>query len=260
MVSLSSSESSGYDNIPIRLVKDSIPVISEVLSDLFNYAITTCTFPTCLKMGSVTPPDKKGIEYSKSSYRPITTLAAFGNIFERVIAAQLKAFFCDKLYIYCELTNWPFSESKITVGDHFSDWISLLSGIPHRSVLGTLLFNIFLNDLLLSRLQSNISSYAHDTQIFDVSDDIYFLGIYRLISLLIPGSTPMGSRVLTNVLPCGWQRVRVLTRCVFTRGTTSQRLGSISFSFFFMSRLVIRSSDCHIWDMSPVPRVPRVKA
>ena len=32
------------------------------------------------------------------------------------------------------------------------------------------------------------------------------------------------------------------------------------FSFFFMSRLAIRSSDCHIWDLSPVPRVPRVKA
>ena len=32
------------------------------------------------------------------------------------------------------------------------------------------------------------------------------------------------------------------------------------FLFFFMSRLAIRSSDCHIWDLSPVPRVPRVKA
>ena len=32
------------------------------------------------------------------------------------------------------------------------------------------------------------------------------------------------------------------------------------FFFFFMSRLAIRSSDCHIWDLSPVPRVPRVKA
>ena len=45
-----------------------------------------------------------------------------------------------------------------------------------------------------------------------------------------------------------------------TRGNTSQLSGSISFSFFFMSRLAIRSSDCHIWDLSPVPRVPRVKA
>ena len=43
-----------------------------------------------------------------------------------------------------------------------------------------------------------------------------------------------------------------------TRGTTSQRLGSISFSFFFMSRLAIRSSDCHIWDLSPVPRVSHI--
>ena len=44
---------------------------------------------------------------------------------------------------------------------------------------------------------------------------------------------------------------------LITRGTTSQGLGS----FFFMSRLAIWSSDCHIWDLSPVPRVPpRVKA
>ena len=42
--------------------------------------------------------------------------------------------------------------------------------------------------------------------------------------------------------------------------TTSQFLGSILFLFLLHVALAIRSSDCHIWDLSPPPRVPRVKA
>ena len=44
------------------------------------------------------------------------------------------------------------------------------------------------------------------------------------------------------------------TIAIVTRGTTSQRLGSISFSFFFFLHVAISDSvQCHIWDLSPVP-------
>ena len=51
-------------------------------------------------------------------------------------------------------------------GGDASTWLSLCKGIPQGSVLGPLLFNIFLNDLLLLPTDSNINSYADDTKLF----------------------------------------------------------------------------------------------
>ena len=55
VLSLSSSKATGCDNIPIRLIKDSITIISGTLSNLFNSSLSACTFPSCWKLGQVTP-------------------------------------------------------------------------------------------------------------------------------------------------------------------------------------------------------------
>ena len=55
---------------------------------------------------------------------------------------------------------------RVKIGDAYSSLLSLHKGVPQGSVLGPLLFNIFLNDLLLLPTNSNISSYADDTQLF----------------------------------------------------------------------------------------------
>ena len=55
---------------------------------------------------------------------------------------------------------------RVKIGDAYSTWLSLCKGGPQGSVLGPLLFNIFLNDLLLLPTNSNINSYADDTQLF----------------------------------------------------------------------------------------------
>ena len=91
--SSSTSKAIGYDNIPIRLVKDGISVLSGPLSTLFNSSITKNCCPSGWKYGQVSPIFKKDLKHLKSNYRPITVLVIFNNIFERILSNQLCKFF-----------------------------------------------------------------------------------------------------------------------------------------------------------------------
>ena len=61
---------------------------------------------------------------------------------------------------------------RVKIGNYYSPWASPSRGVPQGSILGPALFNIFLNDLLCSRIYSSIYNYADDNTLSMSSSDI----------------------------------------------------------------------------------------
>ena len=61
------------------------------------------------------------------------------------------------------LTN---RQQRVKVNGSFSSWKHVLRVVPQGSVLGPLLFNIYINDLLLFIQNADICNYADDTTIY----------------------------------------------------------------------------------------------
>ena len=56
-------------------------------------------------------------------------------------------------------------KQRVQVNGRLSKWSNVSSGIPQGSVLGPILFVIYINDLLDSAV-SDIALYANDTKLF----------------------------------------------------------------------------------------------
>ena len=63
-------------------------------------------------------------------------------------------------------------KQRVKMGEVCSSWESICKGIPQGSVLGPLLFNIFMNDLHYVIKDTTLAANADDTQIFFAGDDV----------------------------------------------------------------------------------------
>ena len=67
--------------------------ISEPLTRLFNLSLSQGIMPNLLKISKITPVDKGGEITDPTNIRPISTLSAFTQIFDKLVYKQLISYF-----------------------------------------------------------------------------------------------------------------------------------------------------------------------
>ena len=104
---------------------------------------------------------------------------AFDTIKHDLLIAKLHAYGFEKKslkLVYRYLNN---RSHRTKINNDFSSWQELIQGVPQGSVLGPLLFNIYLNDLFFLPESTDVCNYADDTTFYACDTDLKSL-IQRL--------------------------------------------------------------------------------
>ena len=112
ILKLDDSKSSGPDNIPIKLLKISAPLIVPHLVIIINKSFESGIFPDALKLAKVIPIFKSGSKLDMNNYRPISLLSTFSKIFEKLMHLRLYKFLENNKVIY--QSQFGFQKNKST--------------------------------------------------------------------------------------------------------------------------------------------------
>lgn len=91
--SLKRNKSSGLDNFPSGMLKDSADIIAKPLTHIINLSLATGSIPTDWKAAKIVPLFKSGSMAEIDNYRPISILPSMSKILEKVVFKQLMAHF-----------------------------------------------------------------------------------------------------------------------------------------------------------------------
>ena len=116
---------------------------------------------------------KKALDRKGKAGAILTDLSkAFDCLNHDLLLAKLAAYGFDHsalLFIKSYLSD---RQQRTKVNGAYSSWLDLVFGVPQGSILGPLLFNIFINDMFYFVKDSKIANYADDNTLYTIQENI----------------------------------------------------------------------------------------
>ena len=105
----------GFDNVPVRVLKDGASVLAQPFCKLFNLIYQQGIIPEKWRTARIIPLHKKGNRNQVENYRPIANLCSSSKIFERLILNRLLEIEKENAVDFSGPTQHGFKKGRSTV-------------------------------------------------------------------------------------------------------------------------------------------------